>query len=371
VPGLTIGIDARAATEEIAGGGRVVRELLRALAMRPGPHAYRLFARERWEEPLDRRFTWALSGRPDPWWNVAAARAASRGCDVLLSTNSYLTAWFADVPTVLVVYDMVAFDRALRPSARAAAIERGTLGPALRRAAAAVCISQATADALVSRYPAAAPLISVAPLGVSPALRAADEAADIPRRFVLAVGTLEPRKNLPRLVEAYAGLPEDLRAAHPLLVAGRIGWEAAETLGALRDLGDSCRLLGPVSDARLGALYERCTVFCYPSLGEGFGLPVLEAMSAGAAVVTSNRSSLPEVGGDAVEYVDPTDVGSIRAGLERLLRDGMRRAVLGEKARARAAEFSWERFADRTLAVLERVGAGRGGGQGRYRVQPP
>jgi glycosyltransferase involved in cell wall biosynthesis len=112
-------------------------------------------------------------------------------------------------------------------------------------------------------------------------------------------------------------------------------------------------------------------VFCYPSLGEGFGLPVLEAMAAGAAVVTSNCSSLPEVGGDAVEYVDPTEVGSIRAGLDRLLRDGARRAALGERARARAAKFSWERFADGTLAVLERVGAGRGGGQGRYRVQPP
>jgi glycosyltransferase involved in cell wall biosynthesis len=349
----------------------VVRELLRALAARPEPHAYRLFARERWDEPLDERFTWALSGRPDPWWNLVAARAASRDCDVLLSTNSYLTPWFADLPTVLLVYDMVAFDRDLRPSPRAGAIERATLAQALRRAAAAVCISQATADALVARYPQAAPLVSVAPLGVSPALRAADGAAEIPERFVLAVGTLEPRKNLPRLVEAYAGLPADLRSAHPLLVAGRIGWEAAATLGALRGLSDQCRLLGPVSDARLAALYKHCTVFCYPSLGEGFGLPVLEAMAAGAAVLTSERSSLPEVGGDAVEYVDPTEVGAIRAELERLLRDDARRIELGERARVRAKEFSWERFAARTLAVLERVGARRASERGRYRVQLP
>jgi glycosyltransferase involved in cell wall biosynthesis len=100
-------------------------------------------------------------------------------------------------------------------------------------------------------------------------------------------------------------------------------------------------------------------VFCYPSLSEGFGLPVLEAMSAGAAVVTSDRSSMPEVGGDAVEYVDPTEVDSIRAGLERLLRDDARRAALGERARARAAEFSWERFAADTLALLQRVSAPR------------
>ena len=354
-PGLTIGIDARAATEELAGGGRVVRELLRALVARPEPHGYLLFARRRWDERLDGRFRWALSGRRDPWWNVATARAATRECDVLLSTNSYLTAWFTGLPTVLVVYDMVAFDRSLRPSRRAGAIERATLAPALHRAAGAVCISQATADALVARYPAAAPLVSVAPLGVSPALRPPDEAPDLPERFVLAVGTLEPRKNLPRLVDAYAALPEDLQAANPLIVAGRIGWEAAETLAALRDLGDRGRLVGPVSDARLAALYERCSVFCYPSLGEGFGLPLLEAMAAGAPVVTSDRSSLPEVGGDAVEYVDPTDIRSIASGLRRVLENPSRAVELRERGKQRAAKFSWGRTAEIVVGVLEKV----------------
>ena len=188
----------------------------------------------------------------------------------------------------------------------------------------------------MARYPGAAGRVTVAPLGSSPALRA-DPALDLPPGFVLAVGTLEPRKNLPRLVEAYARLPEELQAAHPLLVAGRIGWDAAETLGALAGLGERCRLLGPVSDPQLAALYERCTVFCYPSLAEGFGLPVLEAMAAGAAVITSGVSSLPEVGGDAVEYVMPTDTGSIAAALERLLRDPQRRArPRNGGARARA-----------------------------------
>jgi glycosyltransferase involved in cell wall biosynthesis len=350
---LTIGIDARAATEEIAGGGRVVRELLRALAARPEPHRYRLYARTRWEEPLGGRFTWLCSPRPDPWWNVGAAARASHDCDVLLSTNSYLTAWFTTVPTVLEVYDMVAFDPELRPSARAGAIERVTLAPALRRARAALCISQATADAVASRYPWAAHRLVVAQLGASPALKPGP-VPELPDRFVLAVGTLEPRKNLPRLVEAYRGLPDALQAAHPLLVAGRIGWEAAETLGALSALGDRCRLLGPVSDTELAALYARCTVFAYPSLAEGFGLPVLEAMQAGTAVLTSARSSLPEVGGDAVEYVDPSDTASIRAGLARLLGDPGRRTELRSRARERASRFSWDRHAELALRTLER-----------------
>jgi glycosyltransferase involved in cell wall biosynthesis len=329
-----------------------VRELLRALAARDEPHRYVLYARRGWEEPLGERFTWALSPLPGPRWNVRAARHASRACDVLLSTNSYLTAWFTTIPTLLEVYDLVAFDRALRPSPRAGAIERATLGPAVRRASGVVCISQATADALVERYPRATGKVTVALLGSSPALRA-DPAMQLPERFVLAVGTLEPRKNLPRLVEAYAGLPEELQATHPLLVTGRIGWEAAETLDALKGLGDRCRLLGPVSDPQLAALYERCTVFCYPSLAEGFGLPVLEAMAAGAPVITSDTSSLPEVGGDAVQYVTPTDTGSIRGALERLLRDPERRAALAAAGHERAREFSWDRHAELTLRALE------------------
>jgi glycosyltransferase involved in cell wall biosynthesis len=339
----------------------VVRELLRALAARDEPHSYRLYARRRWEERLDARFRWALSPRFDPWWNVGAALRANRDCDVMLSTNSYLTAWFTTVPTVLEVYDMIAFDPELRPSRRAAAIERATLGPAVRRAAGLVCISQATADAVIARHPDAAGRVTVAPLGASPALRPASGLV-LPDRFVLAVGTLEPRKNLPRLVEAYRRLPEPLQSAHPLLVVGRVGWDAAETLSALRALGDRCRLLGEVGDGQLAALYQRCTVFCYPSLAEGFGLPVLEAMATGAAVVTSNRSSLPEVGGDAVEYITPTDTDSIRAGLERVLADPDRRAALRAAARERARQFSWDRHAGLTLEALERAAITRTGG---------
>jgi glycosyltransferase involved in cell wall biosynthesis len=116
-------------------------------------------------------------------------------------------------------------------------------------------------------------------------------------------------------------------------------------------------LLGYVTDAALAELYRRCAVFCYPSLGEGFGLPVLEAMAAGAAVLTSNVSSLPEVGGDAVQYVDPHSVQDIAAQLESLLHDEPRRAALAELARARAREFSWARFAEQVLHTLDEAAA--------------
>jgi alpha-1,3-rhamnosyl/mannosyltransferase len=263
---------------------------------------------------------------------------------------------------VPIVYDLVAFDPTMRPNRRSAIIERVTLGAAVRRSAAFIAISQTTADALAARHPDTATRTTVALLGVAPELLAelsSAEAATLPSPgFVLAVGTLEPRKNLPRLIDAYSRLSEGLQRCHPLVVVGALGWETGETLDALSALGERCTMLGYVSDAALAELYRRCAVFCYPSLGEGFGLPVLEAMAAGAAVLTSNLSSLPEVAGDAVEYADPSDVASIAAGLERLLDSPARRAELSQRASARGREFSWARFAERTLATLERATRG-------------
>ena len=356
---LTIGIDARAAAEVPAGRGRVVRELLRALAEREDDGVrYVLYTRVPWREhTLDERFRWCAIEAREPWWHPRAARRANAECVAFLATNSYLTSRFLRVPCVPIVYDLVAFDRSMHPNRRSRVIERLTLGPAVRRAASLIAISQATADALTRRYPRAGARTVVAPLGVSPALAMeldqAESAALPAPGFVLAAGTLEPRKNLPRLVAAYRCLPEELRARYPLVVVGALGWETGATLDALNSLGDQAIRLGYVSDAALAELYRRCAAFCYPSLGEGFGLPVLEAMAAGAAVLTSNLSSLPEVGGDAVVYADPRDVADIARGLRWMLEDEAARTELGRRARARAASFSWERFAEITLGALQ------------------
>lgn len=357
--GLTIGIDARAATEVKAGRGRVVRELLRQFATRRDPHRYRCYAREEWDEPLDDRFTWSLIAARDPFWHARTAMAVNRECDVFLSSNSYLTVLMVRVPSVVAVHDLLAFDPKTQPAASVALIERLTLRPGVSRARAVWCVSAATARALTARIPAVQPKVVVIPLAAATeedAGEARDAETALPEPgFVLAVGTLEPRKNLPRLVEAFASLPEQLQEQHPLVVVGAKGWRTGPTLAALRSLGERCLILGHVSDLELAELYRRCAVFCYPSLGEGFGLPVLEAMAAGAAVVTSNLTSLPEVGGSAVEYVDPTSTQSIAEGLTRLLESPERRSELGALARARAARFSWSETAARVLDLLESV----------------
>ena len=181
---MRIGIDARAAVEERAGGGTVVRELLRVLATQDGEHEYVLFARRPWKEvPPAQRVSWQLLRMPDPWWNVRCGVLAHRHCDVFLSTNSYLTAWFTQIPTVVIVYDLVAFDDALAPQRRAKVIERATLPIAARRATALTAISQATADDLVRRFPVARGKTTVTPLAAASRFA---RAADAPVGEVLA-----------------------------------------------------------------------------------------------------------------------------------------------------------------------------------------
>ena len=364
---LTVGIDARAAAEVPAGRGRVVRELLRALAARDDDARFVLYARERWDKPLDERFRWELISSSDPWWHLRAAMSA-RHVDVFLSTNSYLTAWFLRPPSVVFVYDLVPWIEGAAAQARAARIERTTIRPAIRRAVSLLCISQATKDDLDERFPTARTKSFVAPLAADARFferRSPDTLADLRRRhdlerpFVLAAGTLEPRKNLPRLFAAFAALPAEVRSSHELVVVGPDGWEMGDALRAAGDGG--ARLLGHVSDDDLAGLYESCATFCYPSLYEGFGLPVLEAMAAGAAVLTSDLSSLPEVGGSAVAYCNPLDADSIRDGLLGLLTDGERREKLSAAARERAQRFSWDDFATRVMGAANAAAGGHHG----------
>ena len=360
---LVIGIDARAAADVAGGRGRYVRELLRALATldEAADCRFLLYARSIWEDPaLDDRFDWQLIGARDVAWHVLAARRASKDAHVFLSTNSYLTAWFTSVPTAIVVYDLVPFESPDAAQSRASRIERATIRPALRRAAGLACISQATLDDLVRRFPIARRTARVIPLAADEAFRGAapgDVASRfaIDRPYVLSVATLEPRKNLERLISAWRELDDRLRNAHALVLVGARGWEESTILLAARE--SNVHVLGHVTDDDLVALYAGARVFAYPSLYEGFGLPVLEAMSAGVPVITSNCSSLPEVAGDAALLVDPLDPSAIRDALARLLGDSVLATTLRSRGLAQAGRFSWAKTARETLELLRSIAA--------------
>jgi glycosyltransferase involved in cell wall biosynthesis len=185
--------------------------------------------------------------------------------------------------------------------------------------------------------------------------------AALPGEFVFYVGRFHARKNLPRLLDAMAQLAASRGEAVPLVIAGRDMWSEQ----ALRDhvaklgLGDSVHFPGYVSDAALAQLYRRARVFAFPTLHEGFGMPVLEAMAHAVPVLSSNISSLPEVCGDAAVLVDPLDAAAIADGLSRILDDAVLRARLAAAGPARAKEFTWERSAREHLAVYEQLGARR------------
>jgi glycosyltransferase involved in cell wall biosynthesis len=175
----------------------------------------------------------------------------------------------------------------------------------------------------------------------------------LPRPFVLFIGTIEPRKNLDTLFGAWAALKPALRAGYELVVAGPLGWAAEATR---RRLGE-VRYLGYVPEADIAALTAAASVFAYPSLYEGFGFPVAQAMAAGVPVLTSNVSSLPEIAGGAALLVDPRSQSEITTGLTRLLEDPALRGQLAEAGRQRAAAFRWERTAALSLEFFARIAA--------------
>jgi glycosyltransferase involved in cell wall biosynthesis len=225
-------------------------------------------------------------------------------------------------------------------------------------AARIVADSQATAHDLTELYGVEPGRVTVVPLGVEPpgepdrpgAQRLLSELG-VRGPFLLTVGTLEPRKNLPRLLAAFGEVTDEL-PDHHLVVVGPVGWGPA-----LRPTWDSVRvkLAGPVGDAVLQALYQAADGLAYPSLYEGFGLPVLEAMAHGTPVLTSDRSSLPEVAGDAAMLVDPLDRGDIAKGLVRLVTDSALRRRLAAAGPRRAARYTWPATAAATWAAYREV----------------
>lgn len=176
---------------------------------------------------------------------------------------------------------------------------------------------------------------------------------DLPSKFILSVGSIEPRKNLLRLLKAYQGLPLEIKDEYKLLLVGFSGWENSEIISLIKELEEYVQYLGFISDEELAQVYNLATLFVYPSLYEGFGLPVLEAMACGTAVVSSGLSSLPEVGGDAPLYCDPYSITDIQEKIVSTLADSSKRDSMVEKGLAQAQKFSWQKSAQEHKRVFK------------------
>jgi glycosyltransferase involved in cell wall biosynthesis len=241
----------------------------------------------------------------------------------------------------------------------------------IRRQAEMVIVpSTAAADDVVQFLRVERERIRVIPMGCEPRFQPAEDPAraaklrrryQLPERYILFVGTLEPRKNIHTLLRAFAQLIAEMPQDGPMLViAGGNGWggeDYGSTVDALK-LHRHVRFAGFVEDDHLPDLYRGALLFVYPSLYEGFGLPVLEAMACGTPVITSDRTSLPEVAGGAALVVDPTRPEALAAAMASLLNDSGLRQVLRTKGLARAQAFTWDAVARQTIAVYRAVGGG-------------
>ena len=272
------------------------------------------------------------------WYPVGLPRRARRARIDVLHCPTFRAPLHPPVPLVVTVFDLAilrypdAFNRWTRT------YSRYFVPRAVRAAARVIAISEFTKREVVELLGVPAERVRVTPLAAGDEFHWEGGAAE--GEYVLAVGTLEPRKNLARLAAAAR------RAGLELRVVGARGWGGVEADGA------DVRWLGRVSDAELATLYRGALCVAYPSLYEGFGIPVLEAMACGAAVVTSAGSATEEVADGAAVLVDPTDPGAIAAGLEEAIG---RREELSRLGRERAARYSWEQVAEQTLEVYREV----------------
>lgn len=377
---FTLGLDVRSVQERRQGIGNYTLELVRALADVPDAPSLVLFGRAdtAWRLLPDAP---RLEGPGGPRWHFWAA-AHARQLDLFHSPGSLFVPVLARTPTVLTVHDLVPF-RLPEEADPWSTFTHLAFRAAVRRAAAIAADSRFTADDLADFAPEAAAKTIAVPLASrfapdkaisatcdrlsgrqdagasgspgSPGATEATEATDaeLPDSgYILAVGSLEPRKNLAALLAAHAALPDP---APPLVLVGNRAWKHQTLETRIAAHPRQIRVIRDASDESLAALYARCGVFVFPSRYEGFGLPVVEAMACGAPVVTSTAASIPEAAGGAALAVDPDDVSGLAEAILRVLQEPSLRADLITRGRARALSRTWADVARETLGVYRRA----------------
>jgi len=366
---LRIAIDYTPAVTQGAGIGRYTRGLVAALAEMDTINRYVLFcaaptpASARWPA----NFTWQRSPLPARWLTIAwhrlhlplAADLLTGACDLYHAPDFTLPP-LRRARGIVTIHDLsfLRVPDCADPGLRAF-LERATPA-AVARATRVLADSENTRRDLIALLDVPATKINVVTPGVEPHFRRETDAVrlaavrqryGLPERFILSVGTLEPRKNFAGLIRAYGRLRRARALPHALVIAGRPGWLYEEIYRQVeRDqLADSVRFLGFVADADLPALYTLADLFAYPSRYEGFGIPVLEAMACGTPVVTSDNSSLPEVAGDAARLIRAEDTDMLAQAMAEVIEDSTLRHAMIARGYAQARRFTWHNSARAAL----------------------
>ncbi len=274
--------------------------------------------------------------------------------------------YHAPCPTVVTLHDLIPLRHPETEKLAARLYWRLQIPIAARRSSFVITDSEHARQEIMADFQVAPERIKAIMLGFDPRMLGQPDPAaaaavrgkyGLPERYILYVGTIQPRKNIDTLIEAYARLRVERGEMPRLVIVGRKGWLYDRLFARISELGlaDEIIFTGFVPDEELPHIYAGAALFAYLSFFEGFGLPPLEAMACGVPVVTSNTTSLPEVVGDAGIAVPPTDVAAVAAAIARILDDRDYARILGGRGRERAALFSWEAAARQTLEIYRRV----------------
>lgn len=371
---MRIAIDVREYSHTPAGIGNYCAGLVSALARLPAEEEFVLYGHSLFPaEAVGKSFRhrlvgdgWRRGWRRTVWENLALPFDLLRQrVDVFHATSHIVPPPWHGGALVFTVHDMTNF---LFPDwypARNNAYRSRMIRRGVRYARAIVAVSRSTADDIARLFPNAQSKVKVVHEGVSPIFSPTSPPSPPPLpsgcegRFLLFVGTLSPRKNVARLLEAFHRFTREPRNADiHLVLAGMRGWKCDDVTVSSQELGleDRVRHVGFTSQEQLAEMYRQALLVCLPSLYEGFGLPVLEAMASGTPVLASNRSSLPEIVADTSSLVDPENVEEIADRMDSLVNDRSLRERLVREGLQRAMDFTWEWAARETLEVYREAG---------------
>lgn len=342
-----------------SGLGRSVFEMAKALLVLDTKNRYIVYLKKMSKErPTLPGSHWTFAALNSRYLWLTGARRMDRALDAYIFFTPVIPFFFRPKKSIVVALDFAYLDIAacsVKEHVRACLlyfIHRRSL----RLATKIIAISTQTKEDIVRHFAIAKSKIEVVPIGYIEPLKEHKE-IPTPEKFFLFAGVLKKRKNVLGIIRAF-GLFAASHTDFSLLIAGKTQgtyYEQCRTLAKKLGIEERVRFLGYVTDAELAHLYSKATAFVFPSFIEGFGMPVLEAMSVGLPVITSNRGALAEVAGNAALLVDPESVGDIANAMSRIAADPALRQELIAKGYARAKEFSWQKTAERFLRIIQNI----------------